>query len=53
MQHKHHCQRREQANDQRGHTIEVAKHQIAVRPQALPEHNADGGEAGKTNALRR
>ncbi|WP_410791280.1 hypothetical protein [Klebsiella aerogenes] len=25
---------------------EVAKHQIVVRPQALPEHNADGGEAG-------
>ncbi|MGS6280101.1 hypothetical protein ACVGWU_00595, partial [Enterobacter intestinihominis] len=28
--------------------VQIAEHQIAVRMHVLPEHNADGGNAGKS-----
>ncbi len=50
MHQKDHRQRRHQRKGHGGDAIEIAEHQVAVRVHVLPEHNADGRDAGKPHA---
>ncbi|KAI3492491.1 hypothetical protein L1887_42786 [Cichorium endivia] len=47
---KDHRQRRHQRKGDRGDAVEIAEHQVSVRVHVLPEHNADGGDAGEPYA---